>query len=301
MKKSIFGLLLCCFLIGVLYADDYTLPNVDSRYIGTYIPVDVDNQLKKTKLIYDALSLGYPVHHDVLFLGKNKCYSDAGFHDGYAITSIEFKKFRFVENDNGIFCIDDKGNSYRKISDTLNERGYGYTEYRNYVLNVVFDFAKDMKNIQIKGSEIVIDGVEYSVNLDTVFWETENVVLWLTANKQSYALVKNGINGELHGCKRAEDEFYWLVDENVIKEFPLMFVSAGDKLPGYWSLPKAQIRYLRNMIYARHGYVFKSEDLKEIFENFSWYKANPNFKEEDLNKEEKRYIEQLSKREKEVN
>ena len=42
MKKSIFGLLLCCFLIGVLYADDYTLPNVDSRYIGTYIPVDVD-------------------------------------------------------------------------------------------------------------------------------------------------------------------------------------------------------------------------------------------------------------------
>ena len=86
MKKSIFGLLLCCFVIGVLYADDYTLPNVDSRYIGTYIPVDVDNQLKKTKLIYDALSLGYPVHHDVLFLGKNKCYSDAGFHDGYCST-----------------------------------------------------------------------------------------------------------------------------------------------------------------------------------------------------------------------
>ena len=301
MKRKTLMFTILLLLSGFVFADDYTLNGVEDKFVGTYIPVDVDNQLKKTKLFYEALGLGYPVHHDVLFMGKNKCYSDAGFHDGYAISSREFKNFRFVENAAGYFCLDDKGNSYKKISDKLNDRGYGYEEYENYILNVIFDFAKDMKNVQIKNACVIIDGVEYNINLDGTFFDSKNLVLILVSERQSYALIKNGVNGELHGLKRAEDEFYWLADEKAIKEFPLMFVSAGDKLPGYWSLPKAQIRYLRNMIYARHGYVFKSEDLKEIFDNFSWYKANPNFKEEDLNKEEKRYIEQLSKREKEVN
>ena len=301
MKKVILSFLVILFVSGFVFAGDYDLPDVDFRYIGTYIPVEADNQLNKTKLLYEAIYTGARVHHDVLFLGKNRCYSDSGFHDGYAITKDEFKDFRFVTNSNGIFCIDDKGNSYKKISNTLNERGYGYSEYTNYVLNVIFDFSKDMKNIQIQGDKIIIDGVEYSVNLDTVFFERKNVALWLRAENYSYALVKNGVNGELHGCKRAEEEMFWLVDEKVVKEFPLMFVKAGDDFPSYWNLPKNQLRYLRNLIYARHGYVFKSQDLKEIFENFSWYKANPKFTEEAFDWQEKQYIEQLLKREKEGN
>lgn len=38
------------------------------------------------------------------------------------------------------------------------------------------------------------------------------------------------------------------------------------------SLSKAQLRILRNEIYARHGYIFKSADLKSHFSKFSWYK-----------------------------
>lgn len=297
-KTLIFTILL--LLSGFVFADDYTLTEVEDKFVGTYIPVDVDNQLKKTKLFYDALALGYPIHHDVLFMGKNKCYSDAGFHDGYAITVGEFKNFRFVENAAGYFCLDDKGNSYKKISDKLNERGYGYEEYENYILNVIFDFAKDMKNVQIKNACVIIDGVEYNINLDGTFFDSKNLVLILVSERQSYALIKNGVNGELHGIKRAEDEFYWLADEKVIKEFPLMFVKADDEFPAYWNLPKNQIRYLRNLIYARHGYMFKSQELKQVFENFNWYKANPKFTEDNLNREEKHYIESLLKREKQI-
>ncbi len=283
-----------------VFADDYTLNGVEDKFVGTYIPVDVDNQLRKTKLFYEALGLGYPVHHDVLFMGKNKCYSDAGFHDGYAINSREFKNFRFVENAAGYFCLDDKGNSYKKISDKLNERGYGYEDYKNYVLNVLFDFAKDFKNLEIKGDKVIIDNVEYSVNLNGVFLQSKDVALLLVSEKQTYALVKNGVNGELHGLKKDEDEFFWLADEKVIKEFPLMFVKADDEFPAYWNLPKNQIRYLRNLIYARHGYMFKSQELKQVFENFNWYKENPKFTEDNLNREEKHYIESLQKREKQI-
>lgn len=36
-------------------------------------------------------------------------------------------------------------------------------------------------------------------------------------------------------------------------------------------LMKEELRIARNEIYARHGYIFKSNDLKEYFSNTSWY------------------------------
>ncbi len=37
------------------------------------------------------------------------------------------------------------------------------------------------------------------------------------------------------------------------------------------SLNKADLRLLRNIIYARHGYIFKSDDLKIYFSQSPWY------------------------------
>jgi len=47
------------------------------------------------------------------------------------------------------------------------------------------------------------------------------------------------------------------------------------------------IKILRNEIYARHGKIFKSENLQTVFNNQSWYKPNPNFTESMLNEYEK--------------
>ena len=35
--------------------------------------------------------------------------------------------------------------------------------------------------------------------------------------------------------------------------------------------PKSQLRILRNCIFARHGYEFRSDDLREFFSGFDWY------------------------------
>lgn len=42
------------------------------------------------------------------------------------------------------------------------------------------------------------------------------------------------------------------------------------------------LRNLRNEIYARRGRVFKSKDLQKYFEAQTWYKPNPDFKDEQL-------------------
>jgi hypothetical protein len=43
------------------------------------------------------------------------------------------------------------------------------------------------------------------------------------------------------------------------------------------------LRVLRNEIYARHGRMFKDVKLQKYFETQSWYKANPDFKDDQLN------------------
>ena len=43
------------------------------------------------------------------------------------------------------------------------------------------------------------------------------------------------------------------------------------------------LRVLRNEIYARHGRIFKDAKLQKYFESQSWYKANPDFKDDQLN------------------
>lgn len=49
---------------------------------------------------------------------------------------------------------------------------------------------------------------------------------------------------------------------------------SSDELAGY---SKADLRILRNAIFASHGYIFKSDDLKEYFAQFDWY--NPLYKD----------------------
>jgi hypothetical protein len=43
------------------------------------------------------------------------------------------------------------------------------------------------------------------------------------------------------------------------------------------------LRVLRNEVYARHGRVFKDADLQKYFDAQPWYKANPDFKDDQLN------------------
>jgi len=300
-KKAFFSILALAVSLSSLTAGDRDLPDVDEKYIGTYIPVDYENHLKREKDIYGAYPMGYPNHHDVLFLAKNVCHSDAHFHDGYAITAKEFEDYRFVINSAGTFCIDDKGNSYHKISDKLSERGYGYDEYFEYVENILLSFYKDSKKMEIHGDKLLLDGKEYEVNLDWNFFSTDGVALWLYSKEDGwYALKKNGVNGELYKGVSSGEIKETVPAEECLKTFPLMFLKTDNEFPRYWNLPKDQYRYLRNMVYARHGYVFKSDDLKSYFSQFTWYKPDPKFSENEFSRDEKRYIEYIQKKEKEA-
>ncbi len=269
-------------LITELFAGEYTLNNVPREFIGTYIPTQYDTLLRATKNHVKAVKAAYKEYHDILFLDKNICYSDAGFHDGYAIPAAKFKDFRFVENTAGKFILDDKGNSYRKLSD----KPKGYDDFEAYILSVTFEDALTLKNVSLKANKITINHVEFSVLLDINFFEREGVSLWLKGKNGFYALVKNGISAKIYESYSKSPEI--LVSNKYLLSFPVFDWNDKD-YPDieYQHLSKTDLRYLRNLIYAKHGYRFKSKDLQNIYENFSWYKPNESFSEDDFSRQEK--------------
>lgn len=57
------------------------------------------------------------------------------------------------------------------------------------------------------------------------------------------------------------------------------------------------LRVLRNEIYARHGRVFKDKTLQKYFESQSWYKANPEFTDDQLNEIESQNLAKIKEAE----
>lgn len=61
------------------------------------------------------------------------------------------------------------------------------------------------------------------------------------------------------------------------------------------SLSPKELSYLRNHIYAIHGYVFKSHELTDYFSQFSWYHPDPSVTSSVLNSTEKANAEFIKK------
>lgn len=65
------------------------------------------------------------------------------------------------------------------------------------------------------------------------------------------------------------------VDNNAASDFPGSYPQASARLlvsDDVVSLNKQDLRIMRNEIFARHGYIFKTTEMKGYFERLSWYK-----------------------------
>lgn len=63
------------------------------------------------------------------------------------------------------------------------------------------------------------------------------------------------------------------------------------------ALSLEQLRLARNEIYARHGYIFKSEDLKAYFSQQKWYHPDASYDGTTLSEVEKYNVELIQNRE----
>ena len=79
---------------------------------------------------------------------------------------------------------------------------------------------------------------------------------------------------------------YWGV---LRKDASMYHFTENDLYP----LTAKELTYLRNSVYARHGYVFKSQELNNYFKQFSWYYPNSSVTDAVLNRTEKENVENI--------
>lgn len=66
----------------------------------------------------------------------------------------------------------------------------------------------------------------------------------------------------------------------------------GDYVPiKHDKMERLNAKALRNEIYARHGRIFTTPEMRKIFETATWYRPRSDFKESELNDVEKKNIE----------
>jgi hypothetical protein len=81
--------------------------------------------------------------------------------------------------------------------------------------------------------------------------------------------------------------------DNSIDPFEKTFETAASRLlteSDLYGISKANLRILRNSIYARHGYIFKSDDLKQYFSKFPWYRPTSSDVSSQLSSIEKKNV-----------
>lgn len=72
----------------------------------------------------------------------------------------------------------------------------------------------------------------------------------------------------------------------------LFYLSPNNEKNRTEKLTSSQLRFLRNLPYARHGHVFTDTKLAKIFNQFVWYFPQPN-KKVTLNKKETAFVEYI--------
>lgn len=109
----------------------------------------------------------------------------------------------------------------------------------------------------------------------------------LTEQKTILKCIEYFKNKEYEGNQR----YYTVADSEKWKE--LTFADGE-------ALQRLYIKALRNEMYARHGRIFTTPEMKQIFESLPWYKPRPDFKEAELNEIEKKNVEFILEYEKKM-
>lgn len=213
-----------------------------------------------------------------------------------------------VINDEGELIIPTQ---YDSIPDQTDSDFYGLMNSKEILSHMYYDEATAKQEYDVQKEIIVInrgkcglvglDGKEYlPCDYDYISWyysigEAKQFVrLLFRGDYNSEEGTYNGIwdvyfDGEIliHGLSRSSNKYqYEVVEEFSSKiEEAISFVDFNSpklsSVPNTSSrrliesdltgLSKKELRILRNEIYARHGYIFKSKDLADYFKQFDWY------------------------------
>jgi hypothetical protein len=169
-----------------LYEDfDYEIL-IQDNFLGIYLPIIFIESLKNTKNYSYSMSLNNDgnrrnLYHHILIVIKNIIRSET-FFDGSIIKAQEVQNFEFIENNQNMIIIDDKGFQYLKISneiENINSRRVYENIIGNFISNIIFEeLIKNEKIIIFEDLFYIIElNAFYKIGLDFYFDDSINIAL----------------------------------------------------------------------------------------------------------------------------
>ncbi len=157
------------------------------------------------------------------------------------------------------------------------------------------DFYVTLSNDYIKNAragklDFKIEPADYKIAGNTVEWHfrdwkpTEDISIWVSRSK-SYPLQDFELLRSIMEILDFKTTYEGNVRLYTLKDLQDYRAQVDD------SLNKLYVKVLRNEIFARHGKPFKDGTLQAIFNNYAWYKPNPNYSDKMLNEYEKKNVE----------
>jgi len=292
----------------------FLLNTIDNDFLGTYLPVEYINSLHETKNHSISMHLNRNMYHDVLSVEKNIIYSNAEWHDQYAIPSAEGNTYQFIRNGEERIIVDNNGYSYRKIGD--NSASY-YINAETFTADIVFKEAIEHgTGINISGGYVTIPFLYFFLNedtfeiiLDDMFFEKGANILLYDRNKGLMIYVSlNNFEYTFFEMTQRDVDTRIRAGSPILKystndDKRILFAMAGigegtsDKYLQYLDeTDEYDKRVITNAMFALNGYAFRSEQWQIFFNNFLWYKPNDGIRNdvEILNARQRRLLEYLN-------
>ena len=160
---------------------------ISEEFVGVYLPIEYIENISKNKNHSQAIHSENAKYHNLLNVKNNIIYSDVKWHDGYAIKKIDNDNFKYLIEKNEHIIVDNNGYSYKMISkDTIN----AYNVIDEYIIKIILNNLILQNKIQLVGNIIVINGKQFEVCLDDMFFPKDNSLILFNREDKLYIGLK---------------------------------------------------------------------------------------------------------------
>ena len=217
----------------------------------------------------DVKSLNY-VHKDFI-AAKKILYKDSPL-------SIQIRKFQILQTSAFLYDFNHDGiDELLEISEGGSGIHFEILRITSNLRTKIFSCSQDFPTPTFTPIEFLV----YKKRQGIKFFDGEQWSFYVYDRVQQKYVMDASTSSEniekIHGSPDffAEDGIDYLKLERPLLESDLEGFS------------KAALRIWRNAIYARHGRIFKSEDLQALFNEYAWYKQDVEYSDESLSEIDK--------------
>lgn len=181
-------------------------------------------------------------------------------------------------NDDNILCLVYKvtvNNQYSNNGKTYNKNNefYWYISYYNLLVNDLGETTVDVTDYRTPGDRFSIDS-----GVSSGWWSTKEWYYYGYQDINELYKVAVTYNIDAYNHEDNVDESLAptieLEEEGEVGEAGVIFPNSSEAIidkDRVEELSDENLRYAINEIYARHGYIFKDDGLREYYEQFNWY------------------------------